>query len=616
MVKARGLYGDASIYHYIVSSDQPLSQSVFHEYGCNCVLLGVNPRRLPADVSGNLFRRPSQHHGLTWNLSHRRGHGICFSVSGGAKNTNLITPALLSYAGSVFCLDPKGENSWITANRRRQLGQKVVILDPWDQVNTFYGSRVNVREIISRFNPLSTLDPTSAEFSEEILLIADGVIITPQGADPHWGDSARELISGLIAAVVEKKPGFASFRDVRDLLTETDERLSLAVTDIVESNPNSLAGRKLRRFVPKQKFDKKGNPLPIRPVSNEISSIRSTAETQTAIFDAVKLLDSMETDTAQPDAFNLSELITGRVSLFIVLPPDKLLTHGRWMRLIIQLALRAIAREPSIPRFPILFILDELGTINPGAGLKMIEQAYGLLGSQGIRVWSFFQNISQIRHDYPASWETMIANSEMAQIGTVNDNSTAEYFSSKLGTYTIDLNADQPYDPKDFTRKPPQYVGRALRTPLELMQLPENNFITMLQKRHPFQLPTRAYYLEPRFDGMYRPNTRYPLPAWAKRAGPGIFPPWSPNTPLWNTGQVHKSIKRPAIDVEAIKAKAMSWWKAGRKAAADALKAREAARVQADRLAAVARSQAERQAREDASHAERMRRAETMRDAK
>ena len=503
----RGIYGDAKLF-YELSKDYTKFSSVVQKSGTDCVILGVNPKVRPSHHQRwyeTLRDTPNRDVVLYWKLPHRRGHGICFSTTGGGKNANLITPALITYAGNVLCLDPKGENAWITANRRRELGQKVVILDPWDQVNIFFGSLVGEREVISRFNPLSSIDPNSAQFSEDITLIADGVIIVSEKSDPHWSESARELVAGLIAAVIERSPGLASFRNVRDLLTDTDENLCLAVNGIVERNPKSLAGRKLRRFVLKQEDILKG-----KTVSDEIASIRSTAETQTAIFDAAKLLDSMETPTAEEGNFHLSELMTGKVSLFIVLPPAMLLTHGRWMRLIIQLALRAIAQVPTQPKFPTLFVLDELGTINPGGGLKMIEQAYGLLGSQGIRCWSFFQNIGQLQHDYPASWETMIANSEICQVGATGDNTTNEYFSRKLGTQTI-------YDGNGKA-----IASREVMKPYEIEKMPENCIITFPAKDDNTLLPTTPYYLEPRFDGMYRPNPRYPLPAWAIEAN--VFP--------------------------------------------------------------------------------------------
>jgi hypothetical protein len=54
---------------------------------------------------------------------------VCASTRGG-KGVNLIIPNLLRYRGSVFVLDPKGENAKITHEERREFG-KVQVLDPF-----------------------------------------------------------------------------------------------------------------------------------------------------------------------------------------------------------------------------------------------------------------------------------------------------------------------------------------------------------------------------------------------------------------------------------------------------------------------------------------------------
>src|ERR1022692_4037120 len=104
-------------------------------------------------VRGNLHVRAPRQHLLT----------IAPTRSG--KGVSLIIPNLLNYRGAVLVVDPKGENAWVTAEYRRNvLGQKTVIVDPWDEVHSRYGSRVGVVESIAHFNPLSILKPGSDDF--------------------------------------------------------------------------------------------------------------------------------------------------------------------------------------------------------------------------------------------------------------------------------------------------------------------------------------------------------------------------------------------------------------------------------------------------------------------
>ncbi len=355
-----------------------------------------------------------------------KGHAITFGRTRGGKGVSSIIPALLTYKGSMVVIDPKGENAWITAERRRQLGQRVVILDPWNEVNFRYGSKAGVTEQITQFNPLSALDPDDDDFADDVTAIAEAFILQT-GNDPHWTDSARELVAGLIAAEVQNNPGKASMRSVRKLLRAPMAILRDAVNEIVENFPDSLAAGKLAAFVEKEEGVSATN-------DKEISSIRSTARTQTAFLDSAALVTSMETNNPP---FNLSELATGRVTLYLVLPVKRLRSHGRWLRTILTLAISAIADQPEPPEFPVTFLLDELGTISPGSGLSMIEQSYGLMAGLGIRIWAFLQDLPQLKRDYPASWETFISNSSIIQLLNVADSTTATYFSNYLGTATV-----------------------------------------------------------------------------------------------------------------------------------------------------------------------------------
>ena len=91
------------------------------------------------------------------------------------------------YDGSVLAIDPKGELARITVRARRQKGQKVVVLDPFNESGVPSG----------RFNPLDEIDPASQNVKDDAGQIADALIVANE-RDPHWTDSARILIKALI----------------------------------------------------------------------------------------------------------------------------------------------------------------------------------------------------------------------------------------------------------------------------------------------------------------------------------------------------------------------------------------------------------------------------------
>jgi len=460
------------------------------------------------------------------------------------------------------------------------MGHRVVILDPFEEVNRRFASLVGQKEITTRFNPLSGIDPKSLDFAEDVMMLADAVII-PTGGDPHWSDSAKALVAGLVAAIVEHAPpGQASFRQVRKLLTASDDELSRTIASLYAKNPESFAGRNLRRFLPKP--NKKG----VMTNSPEVGSIRSTADTQTFPFESLRLLDSMETDA---DAFDLHELGTRPVDVFLVLPVDRLQTYGRWLRLVITLAIRAITRAPRPPSPPVLFILDELGTINPGGGLRMIEQAYGLMAGQGIRIWAFLQDLKQLQHDYPNSWETFISNSELIQILKVNDNTTADYFSRWMG----EQKSEDFYLKSGAGTIEKSWGYSQVMSPSQIKDLPAGESLCLFSGGKSFRTRKVNYYQDERYRGLYRPNPQF----FTDAPKPAPAPPKpAPASPAASVPPIN--VERVAELGKAAAGKVSGWFAARRDAAA-------------------AREQAESRTRSEAAAlAERARYAQMIRDAK
>jgi type IV secretion system protein VirD4 len=380
---------------------------------CN-LLLGrpVFPGSLEPVYGKLLFRRP--------------GHMLSIAQSGSGKGVSLIIPNLLSYMGSMLVIDPKGENSWITAKWRREgLGNKVYILDPWGEVNKSYGAPAGELETIASLNPLSFLEPKAADdpaalgYIGDVTYFADALVVTnPEAKEPHWDASAKELVAGLIAYVAEKQdidPRKKTLKLVRALLNLPFDTLRTICGQVVEAAPNSVAAMKLSRFVKD---------------TSEASGVHVTAKTQTRFLDTMP-----EQETSD---FSFDELATGRTTIYLVIPATELQENGRWLRLMVSMAIRAVARIRASLDLPVLFMLDEFGTVGR---LDVVENAYGLMRGFGIAVWAFLQDLSQLQRDYPKSWRTFVQNSTAMTSYGVMDDATADYISKMLGTQTVEYEA-------------------------------------------------------------------------------------------------------------------------------------------------------------------------------
>jgi type IV secretion system protein VirD4 len=59
------------------------------------------------------------------------GHILTCAPTGAGKGIGAVIPNLLTYPGSAFVLDFKGENYAVTARARREMGHAVVLVDPF-----------------------------------------------------------------------------------------------------------------------------------------------------------------------------------------------------------------------------------------------------------------------------------------------------------------------------------------------------------------------------------------------------------------------------------------------------------------------------------------------------
>lgn len=283
-------------------------------------------------------------------------------------------------------------------------------------MNRRYGDLAGEQETIARFNPLSILDPASEHYADDVGYLADALIIN-QSKEPHWDDSARELVGGLIAFVVENPDlrSIATLGLVRKLLAQSPDVLRKTAEEAQALGAESVAARKLGRFVVQ---------------NDEINSIVSNALTQTAFLDG----NALNANMSAAD-FSFEDLVNRKATIYLVLPVDKLQTHGRWLRLMVSIGIRTIARNVKPLPLPVLFLLDEFGTIGR---LSAVAQAYGLMAGLQMVIWAFVQDLVQLKRDYPEDWETFISNSQSVTFFNVMDQFTAKYFSEIMGTWTVE----------------------------------------------------------------------------------------------------------------------------------------------------------------------------------
>jgi type IV secretion system protein VirD4 len=321
-------------------------------------------------------------------------HLITVSPSRGGKGTTAIIPALLSAAcgSSAVIIDPKGQNAAVTARRRRELGHKVMLLNPFKLHAPLFEAQGF--PATHQFNPLAGFDPTSENFVADVTALAEALIISSD-RDPHWGDSARDLVTALMMYVCVDAEETQTLPRVRELLTqpisgkpEPDE------DDESDKQPKRKAAPPGTLAYTLAQVAACGFPPAEQRASRfldtsgrEFQSILSTSLTQTAFLDDPAIAYSLGGDD-----FRFLDLKREPVTVYLILPSRYLAAYTRWLRLMVVSAINDLTSTPDRPDKPVLLVLDEFAQLGH---LSAIETAMALAAGYGLQIWPILQDINQ-----------------------------------------------------------------------------------------------------------------------------------------------------------------------------------------------------------------------------
>ncbi len=127
------------------------------------------------------------------------------------------------------------------------------------------------------------------------------------------------------------------------------------------------------------------------------------------------------------------DLKTKACTIYLVLPLEYLNTHSRFLRLFVNLAVKA-ASKGGASKQPVLLVLDEFYSLGT---LKMIADASANIRSYGMKLWPIVQNVGQLIELYGANWQGFVANAAMTQFFSTNDPETAQWASERIGVRPV-----------------------------------------------------------------------------------------------------------------------------------------------------------------------------------
>ncbi|HMO74153.1 MAG TPA: type IV secretory system conjugative DNA transfer family protein [Sphingopyxis sp.] len=408
------------------------------------------------------------------------GHLITIAPTGAGKGVGCVVPALLRHQGPAIVIDPKGENAAITARRRREMGQKVVVLDPMG-ITGFHGDALN---------PLDLIDPYSATAVDEAHVVIDQLLaFSDSERDRFWLGRARQLLVGVLFHLLTDLPpdqhNLAAFRALVN--SAAGDATALLAALAASRHPEARATGQLFAIDAKE----------------TIGGIVSFAQEATDFMRGPAQQEATSRSSIDFDAVTLGEPLT----IYIVMPPHMLISHGRLLRLWVGALMTAIMRRRSRPELSTLFVLDEaaqLGTFNE------LRQAVTLLRGYGLQTWSFWQDASQLRHLYPHDWQTMINNSKVVQCFGANTMLAAQSMADLVGH----------------------------RDPLGVLQLPPDEMLLQIAGDEAVVAKVPNYRHDPAFGAAFDTNPYH---------DPDTDALGVPRTPLFEYVRPPRASQRPAL---------------------------------------------------------------------
>lgn len=365
----------------------------------------ANPKRyLYAD--GDLYLGTDEKRKFQLGITTPR-HAITFAGARSGKGAACIIPNLKKWSESALVIDPKGEAAQETAADRAAMGQSVHVVDP------FRFSSVDQRFLAS-YNPLDDLDMNSRTVREDINAISDGIIMRHNSEHAMWDNAAQAIISGLIAYIkTYLPPNEQNLRDLRGIL-RTDDALE-HILDVMSGDP-SCSGL-------------------MQNAANKVHGSKQGPEFLENARTNTDWIDSDGMDVLESSSFSMTELKNARASIYLVLPPDYLEEHGRFLRMFVRTALSMMARKTpsgSLLGTRCLFILDEMFSLGK---IEVVQKSSGLMPGMGVILWPFFQDLGQLLQLYDTEGsETFFANADLHQFFANTDQLTLQRMSALTGT--------------------------------------------------------------------------------------------------------------------------------------------------------------------------------------
>ncbi|MDX2083501.1 MAG: type IV secretory system conjugative DNA transfer family protein [Rickettsiales bacterium] len=393
-------------------------------------------------------------------------HVLLFAPTGSGKGVGFVIPNLLFWQDSVIVHDIKLENYEFTSGwRRNHMKQKVFLWNPADPDG-----------ISHCYNPMDWISKKPGQMVDDVQKICN--FLLPE--QEFWQNEARALLTGVMLYLVAAEDKPTTLGEVVRTLRNDDVVYNLAVVlDTMGKKIHPVSYMNIASYL--QKPDK------------ERGSVTSTANSSLELW-ANPLID---TTTATSD-FNLHQFKVIPHTAYIGLTPDNISRLKPLMGMFYQQAAAFFTAKLPQPheKYGVLMMMDEFPTLG-----KMEQFLAGIAYFRGYRVRLFLiiQDTEQLKGIYEESgMNSFLSNSTYRITFAANNMETANLISQLLGNKTasqISYNKPKYLDLNPGARSlHVSDIQRALLLPQEVIQLPREDQIILIESQPPIRAKKIIYF--------------------------------------------------------------------------------------------------------------------------
>lgn len=394
--------------------------------------------------------------------------------------TSVIMRMLHGSKTSNIVPDVKAQLSCILARHLQRMGHRVVFINPLNEQAERLGKFEHVA-----INPLEGIDVTALDAGLQADYIGENIIVmNGNEREPHWPESARDLISGVTLAVLE-------YEDKKDLVTVYERVCGPGFFEYARAmveRGNPLIENRLGRFAGEKAYENK-----------EFAGIHSTAVTHFRFMGNQAVMDCFRPSRNRP-LLRWADLRKRLTTVFPIVPVKYLSSLGRFLRLTMGSALSTLVSNPS--GLGVFLPWDEF----PACGkMAVVTDVMSLSAGLNLVMMPVIQNTSQLKI-YGDQMDSFMSIAGCQIYLPPRDPSTAQMISGLSGqTEVIARSNSVSFDQMGFAHisESASQHARAVLLPDEVVGLPPGDMLIKVENVPDIiHAVNKPYYRDSRFGGL------------------------------------------------------------------------------------------------------------------